>query len=209
MGGGAPPADIGRLQERELSDAAEVLARAFRDNPLNRAVIRGGPERRLRANLHGMRALLPVARVHGEVWALRDEGGVRAALVAVPPHMHPLPPPPWPARLRCLLGQGLGVAMRWAAVFEQLEGEHPAEPHWYVGTVGVDPPAQGRGAGSALLHGWIGRLDTEPAPVWLETDRPENVAFYERVGFEVCRELDVQGVHVWCMRRGVLGAGAG
>jgi len=191
----------GPLTADEEPAATEVLARAFRDNPLNVAVIRGGPERRLRSNLHGMRALLPAARTHGEAWALREGSRLCAALVAVPPLMHPLPPAPLALRLRALFGQGMGAALRWARVFEALDALHPEEPHWYLGTFGVDPPLQRRGHGSVLLSAWLAGPDAEAGAVYLETDRIENVPFYERAGFGVLRETAVLGVPVWCMRR--------
>ncbi len=191
----------GPLTGGEEPAATEVLARAFRDNPLNVAVIRGGPERRLRSNLHGMRALLPTARAHGEAWALREGSRLCAALVAVPPWLHPLPPPPLALRFRTLFGQGVGAALRWSRVFEVLDALHPEEPHWYLGTFGVDPPQQRRGHGSALLSAWLARPDAEAGAVYLETDRIENIPFYERAGFGVLRETAILGVPVWCMRR--------
>jgi ribosomal protein S18 acetylase RimI-like enzyme len=192
----------GPLAAEDEDAAVALLARAFRDNPLNAAVIRGGPERRLRSNRNGMRALLPMALAHGEVWGLREEGRLWAALVGVPPLRQPLPPPPLGLRLRTLFGQGLPVALRWARVFEELDRLHPEEPHWYLGTFGVDPSRQGRGLGRGLLDAWLARLDAagEP-PVYLETDRPENVPFYERAGFAVVRETAVFDVPVWCMSR--------
>ncbi len=196
----------GRLTSRPLaqgeeSATIEVLARAFRDNPLNVAVIRGGAKRRLRSNRHSMRALLPMARRHGEVWVLRNGAQVCAALVGVPPHLHPLPPPSLGPRLRTLFGQGVGVALRWARVFEQLDRLHPPEPHWYLGTFGVDPSSQGRGLGSGLLSAWLGRIDAERAAVYLETDRAENLPFYQRAGFSILCETAVLEVPIWCMRR--------
>ena len=58
-----------------------MLARAFRDNPLNRAVIRSGdPSTRLRSNLHGMRSLLPAAAANGQILVARDSGRVTTEL---------------------------------------------------------------------------------------------------------------------------------
>ena len=191
----------GRIASGEERATIEVLAQAFRDNPLNVAVIGGVETRRLRANRHSMHALLPVACAHGEVWVLRDGPRVCAALIGVPPLMHPLPPPALGLRLRTLLGQGLGTALRWARIFEELDRLHPPEPHWYLGTFGVDPPRQGQGLGSGLLSAWLEWIDAEGGDVYLETDRAENVPFYERAGFGTVGKTAVLGVSVWLMRR--------
>ena len=192
---------VGRLADEEIPGAEQVLARAFRDSPLNVAVIGSDPERRLRANLHGARALLPVARSHGFVLAAREAGTPRGLLVATPPFGWPLPAPSLRAHLRRVLGQGLRVVRRWGLVFESLARIHLREPHWYLATLGVDPAAQGRGIGSALLDRWLVDVDADAAPAWLETDRQANVAFYRRAGFEVARRTDVLGTPVWCMVR--------
>lgn len=36
-------------------------------------------------------------------------------------------------------------------IFGQMEKFHPAEPHWYLPMIGVDPARQGDGIGSALM----------------------------------------------------------
>lgn len=193
---------IGALPEEDTPWAVAVLARAFRDNPLNVAVIGSGdPARRLRSNTYGMGALLPVARAHGLLLAARAGGVIAGALVAAPPYAYPLPAPPIWARLRCLVGQGWRVARRWAVVFEALDALHPLEPHWYLGTLGVDPRFQGRGVGTALLEGWTARADRDGISAYLETDLCENVGFYERAGFEVEGETEILGARVWRMRR--------
>src|SRR5688572_15543981 len=38
----------------------------------------------------------------------------------------------------------------FSGVFERMDSYHPAEPHWYLPMIGVDPAYQGRGYGSAL-----------------------------------------------------------
>jgi len=193
---------IGPIAAAERSRTVDVLARAFRDNPLNVAVVGAGdPRRRVRANAFGTRALLPVAEAHGEVWVAREAGCVVAALIGAPPFAYPLPAPAFAARLRCLAGQGWQVSRRWAEVFRALDGLHPLEPHWYLGTLGVDPDYQGHGIGTVLLRHWLVHSAGDASPAYLETDLRENVGFYEREGFAVERETRVLGVPVWCMRR--------
>lgn len=197
----------------------EVLAQAFRDNPLNVAVIGSDPARRLRCNRAGMRQLLPVARRHGLVLGARGGGdpgmelsttrgtGLAGALVAAPPYTHPLPAPPLSAQLHALWVQGFGVRSRWTRVFAHLERIHPIEPHWYLATLGVVPDARSRGVGSSLLRCLLGRADRDALPCYLETDRAENLAFYEAAGFAVERESRILGVRVWHMWREAAASG--
>ena len=130
-------------------------------------------------------------------------GGGRLAgvLVATPPHAYPLPATPLGAQLRALLAQGFTVRTRWGRVFEHLDRIHPLEPHWYLATLGVAPDEQSRGIGRTLLATLLSHTDRDEVPCYLETDRPENIAFYEPAGFAVERESRVLGVRVWHMRR--------
>jgi ribosomal protein S18 acetylase RimI-like enzyme len=204
MASAAPPLNlsIGPISAVERARTVDVLARAFRDNPLNVAVIGAeNPGRRLRSNGFGTRMLLSVAEPWGEVWVARSGEGVVGALIGTPPNAYPLPPPPFAFRIRCLLGQGWRVARRWSMAFEALEALHPVEPHRYLGTLGVDPDQHGRGVGTALLQHWVARADDDAVGVYLETDLSRNVAFYQREGFAVLREVEILGVPVWCMQR--------
>ncbi len=192
---------IGPLAESELGDAAALLARAFRDNALNRAVVRGSPATCRRANEHGMRAHLPAAHAGGTLLADRDEDGLGGVLVAASPGGYPFPRPRLAARLRSVFGQGLGVAGRWATVYSALDARHPRDAHFYLGTLGVEPDRWGRGVGTRLLEHWLATVDREGWPAYLETDGERTVGFYERAGFAVVEDLKILGVDIWLMRR--------
>jgi ribosomal protein S18 acetylase RimI-like enzyme len=192
---------LAQLEPRQREEAAEVLAAAFRDNPLNRAVI-GEPEaRRLRCNRFGNRASLEVALAHSSCRVAREDGPIRGVLVAESPASRPLPLPSVGTQLRCLWGQGWRVARRWNRVHFELERVRPVEAHWYLNLLGVDPACQGRGFGSALLREWLGQVDADGAPSYLETDRRANLPFYERAGYAVVAEENFVGVPVWRMWR--------
>lgn len=193
---------ISTLSEAERESVARVLARAFCDNPLNVAAV-GSAERarRLRCNLHGMRASLATAIARAHALAASFDGCIAGGLIAVPPGAYPLPAPGLLRQLRCLLGQGFDVATRWGEAFEELKAHHPIAPHWYLGTLGVDPRLQRRGVGAALLGAWLDRVDRSGSPAYLETDRESNLPFYARVGFESVGRIEVLGVPVWRMQR--------
>jgi ribosomal protein S18 acetylase RimI-like enzyme len=201
----APPLLV-ELGESDLGDAVSVLARAFRDNPLNRAVIRSRrPARRERANAAGLRAQLPATLGRGRLLGARlqdpEPAPLQGVLVAAPPFGRPLPLPSLGARLRVAWVQGAGVARRWAEVHELLVAHEPAAPHWYLSLLGVRPECQGRGVGRALLDRFLSEVDALGDRAFLETDRPENLGFYGKAGFRTVGELRVFSVPVWLLER--------
>ncbi|MBK7951345.1 MAG: GNAT family N-acetyltransferase [Deltaproteobacteria bacterium] len=183
-----------RSARRTLVD---VLARAFRDNPMNRAIHGPDPARRVRANRAGLRALVLDLHSWTEARVIHNEGRVVGGFVAVPPGCFPLPGASLRRQLGCLFWQGARAMDRWGFVSESLVREHPLEPHWYLAVLGVDPEYQGRGIGTQLIDGLRALAHTESLPIYLESDRPESVAFYRARGFETLGELRPLDVACW------------
>jgi len=52
-----------------------------------------------------------------------------------------------------------------------------------------------------LMGRYIKRLNQAGIAGYLETDKPENVKFYEKFGFRVTREEELIGVPTWYMWR--------
>lgn len=71
------------------------------------------------------------------------------------------------------------------AVLEQVGAGHPQQAHWYLPAIGVDPPGQGKGYGSALLACGLEACDRDHAAAYLEATHPVNVPLYQRFGFSV------------------------
>ena len=76
-----------------------------------------------------------------------------------------------------------------AATMEAMAASHPEEPHWYLPLIGVDPIAQGRGIGAALMKHALARIDADGACAYLESSNPRNISLYERFGFERTGEI--------------------
>lgn len=77
----------------------------------------------------------------------------------------------------------------------------PGELHWHLGPVAVDSRLQGQGIGRAMMADFCARMDDCDALSYLETDRSENVRFYESFGFKVIEEAAVLGIPNWFMLR--------
>lgn len=74
-------------------------------------------------------------------------------------------------------------------IFEQMGAFHPAELHWYLPMIGVDPARQGAGIGSALMTEALKAVDRDGSVAYLESSNPANVPLYQRHGFEVIGEI--------------------
>ena len=71
------------------------------------------------------------------------------------------------------------------AFFEQMGKFHPAEPHWYLPMIGVDPVRQNKGYGSMLMRQALAVCDQQRMPAYLESSNPRNITLYVRHGFEI------------------------
>jgi ribosomal protein S18 acetylase RimI-like enzyme len=77
------------------------------------------------------------------------------------------------------------------------------QPHWQLLIVTVAPVLQGQGRGQALLSDGLGQIDSEGMACYLDTSNPTNLPYYQRLGFEVVKEVPLGrgGPPAWGMRR--------
>ncbi|MFM8303705.1 MAG: GNAT family N-acetyltransferase, partial [Actinomycetota bacterium] len=94
-----------------------------------------------------------------------------------------------------------GSPDRQARVLATLSAHHCPDRHWHVGPVGVEPGLQGRGVGAAVMGLLCAAMDDAGEIAFLETETPENVVFYRRLGFEVVSQAELPGLPLWFMRR--------
>jgi GNAT superfamily N-acetyltransferase len=174
---------------------AAPLARAFHDDPVTVWANPAEGKRMHRTErffLGRMRALLPhelsFATEEGDaaaVWSPPDawQMGLREFLHDLPAFLSPRTP---------LVLRGM----------HGVEKRHPREPHYYLSILGVDPPRQGEGVGTALLQPMLRRCDEEGVGAYLETGTERNVRFYSRHGFRVTEEVPLpKGPSMWLMWR--------
>lgn len=198
-------AGVAPLQYAQVRLTAEALARAFDDSPIVRYLI---PKDRPRTV--GMRATfissLLDAYKHGEAWVATEDDEIVGAAVWLPPGGFP----PTTGRQVRQLMHLLAVAPvapralpRSLRYLRRVEAVHPHAEHWYLSVLGVDPEHQGRGWGGRLLEAVLPKVDEVGQPVYLETDKERNLAYYRRFGFELTEELfPVEGAPpTWTMWR--------
>ena len=172
----------------------------MRDNPLHVAAFGDDPERRVRLHTRGMRAMFRAFAAQQPLCAIRD--GTLVAVTGVAPVGTCRPSAT--ERLRLLpsvvvLGpRRAALVGRWMSAWASRD---PDEPHVHLGPFAVDAHLQRQGIGSLIMQEHCRRLDAASEVGYLETDKPENVRFYERFGYEVIGEEAVIGVANWFMRR--------
>jgi GNAT superfamily N-acetyltransferase len=200
-----PEVEIARIRYEQIRVTAEVLARAFDDSPIMVFLL---PKDRPRTI--GMRAFFIAGLVdaykHGEAWTATVDGDVVGAGVWLAPGAYP-PSAGRQARQLLHLLTAAPVApfamMRSLRYLRAVEAVHPKEEHWYLATLGVDPPHQGRGYGTRLLEAVLPRADEKGVPSYLETDKERNLAYYARHRFTETNKIfpAADGPPTWTMWR--------
>ncbi|HSI82117.1 MAG TPA: GNAT family N-acetyltransferase [Solirubrobacterales bacterium] len=193
--------EVRDLRPEEVADAVAVLARGMRDNPLHVAAYGEDSERRLRCHARLMRSLFRVFTAQQPICAVRD--GTLVGVTGVAPAGTCQPTATQRLRLLPgLLALGPRTAARvgsWISSWARRDDSEDA--HVHLGPLAVDAHLQGQGIGSLIMREHCRRLDGAREVGYLETDKAENVRFYERFGFEVVGEERVIGVPNWFMRR--------
>lgn len=116
---------------------------------------------------------------HGSAYCAEDHSG---AALWLPPEIHPDD-----VALATLMQTSIGAAEQPEvfALFAEMDRHHPAQPHWYLPMIGVEPGKQRSGLGSALLRHALQRCDAENHPAYLEASSRQSIPLYERHGFAV------------------------
>lgn len=197
-----PDVIVRELTEADLPSAVGIVARGMRDNPLHVAAFGADADVRGNRLIRMFSVALPVIFSKGVLLGGFQGGTLVGIAGMVPPgkcqpsltEKVTLVPRIFPA----VGGSAFARVGRWMGTWAQHD---PAEPHWHLGPVAVDAHLQRRGIGSLLMIESCARLDRARAVGYLETDKPTNVTFYERFGFETIGSAPVLNIPNWFMRR--------
>jgi ribosomal protein S18 acetylase RimI-like enzyme len=194
--------EIGASDPSEIGAVLGLISRGMRDNPTHVAALGEDPERRQKRVHRIFSKVLPVIGHFDHLLVARhpDNTVLGVLGMAAPGRCQPNAK----QRMQLTLGllplgpYALSRSLRWVGTWEKHD---PEERHWHLGPVAVDAHLQGMGIGSKLMRVFCAQMDAAEETAYLETDKPENVRFYERFGFEIVGEEQVIGVPNWYMAR--------
>ena len=194
-----------RLKGSQIKPAAEMLARAFQDDPLFGYFFPDASERKGKLpyifkflirygvcygevcatspNLEGVAVWLPSEKADMALWRVIRSGG-----------------------LSLLFKLGIKSILRQMSATDymfSIRKRHTPFRHWFLQSIGVDPMFQGKGYASTLLKTMFARMDKEHLPCYLETQSEKNVSIYQHYGFKVVEEVTITGTEIshWAMLR--------
>jgi GNAT superfamily N-acetyltransferase len=194
------------LEPARADEAAALLARSLIDDPGWAHVFPERGRRELGLQVACTVAARDAAALGGARTLEAADGSLQGVAIWLPPGAFPRDAR---RKLRALpallsvLARAPGSFGRFTRLGTELEAMFPSDPVWYLEILGVRPEGQGSGVGSLLVRDGLARADADGLPAYLETARPQNVAFYERFGFRVERQVRVldDGPPFWMMRR--------
>ena len=195
------------LAPNQKPAAAQMLTRAFQDDPLYARLIPNEPER-LQCLNSLWEAIIHSCLLFGEVYTTPTLKG--AACWTAPGQAD--------MNVWQMLRSGFAlprVVMRYRpatrkrflevlAVMERVRHEvMQKNKYWYLWLLGVEPGYQGQGIGGMLLQPVLKKADAAGIPCYLETETERNVVFYRKHGFHVAREETVAWLDqkIWMLRR--------
>ena len=190
--------EISRAGPERVPALVDVLARSFADDPIVRWPFPtdGSAVEQCRELFR----ILDERFVHtGWLWEADDGAGVAmwvppgAAERFVEIELETRVP------IDAMTGDG---GVRYRGFWDWIEAHLPPEPHWFLDHLAVAPERRGEGLGVALVELGTGFARRDGVPAFLETARPENVGFYERIGFRVVADEPApgDGPRLWFMR---------
>jgi GNAT superfamily N-acetyltransferase len=189
--------EVRGLTDAEVRVAGAVAARALRDNPMMAFSVPDDPLLRLQTGYDTF-----VDRIAPDsVGALVGRHVIGVAAAAAPGVCIGATAAPDLRRVPNVAPAAAVGYDRARYVIATMCEHDPEERHVHVGPVGVEPGVQGLGIGRRMLEALCERLDHDGETGWLETDKPENVVFYRRHGFDVAVEDRHLGFPIWFMHR--------
>lgn len=184
----------------DVDEAANALSRAMVTNPNQTAIWKGegeGERRRQQA----LMAMMLARTQSADLFVAESDGQIIGAMRMVESSSCQMSKRQSLAMLPRILATQRATTPRVLSWLGTWARHDPEERHLHLGPIAVVPEQQGHGVGSDLMGQFLERVGRDGLGSYLETDRPENVGYYECFGFVATGEDQVHGVDNWFMWR--------
>jgi ribosomal protein S18 acetylase RimI-like enzyme len=176
-----------RLSPSDTLSASNLIARALCDYPLFRYLILDSQQRK--ARLPALTNYLVRAGIlYGEVYITSPN--MEGVAVWLPPNtnvsifelLFRVGVITCPFKLGIKAFQGIWNYIQHIEAFEK---RNAIANYWYLQVISIDPPYQRQGYGKSLIEPMLSRFSEQNISCYLDTEEENNVAYYEKYGFEV------------------------
>jgi ribosomal protein S18 acetylase RimI-like enzyme len=194
--------DLYKIQKKDLKDAVNVLTNAFSDDPMWKKVFNDEDKNRVITEV-----MVRFCLKYGNVLSTSDN---LEGVMAITPHDKDM------TTWRVIRSGGFFLSMKirneakkmtvLINAVEEAKKSLNLAPYIHLLIMGVSQEFQGKGFGGKLLRALIEKAETEKKPIYLETQKEENINFYEKYGFSVKKKImlpEPLNLPMWLMLRDV------
>ncbi len=190
------------IQKKDLKNAVNVLTNAFSEESMWKEVFNDEDKNRVLTEV-----MVRFCLKYGNVLSTSDnfEG-----VMAITPHDKDM------TTLRVIRSGAFFLSMKIANeakklkvlsnAIEEAKKSLNLGPYIHLLIMGVSQEYQGKGFGGKLIRAVIEKAETEGKPIYLETQKEENVTLYEKYGFSVKKRIilpEPLNLPMWLMVRDV------
>ena len=195
--------DLYKLEKADIKEASIILADAFWNeefDPRWKEVFEDEEQYRVMSEI-----VVRFCLRYGDVFSPSDN---LEGVMAITPYDKPM------TGWRTIRSGAFFLSMKISGVFKKMKDtsdliEEEKEkldigPYIHLFIIGVSQEFQGKGFGGKLLRAVIEKSETERKPIYLETQKEENVGLYEKFGFSVKKKIilpEPLNLPMWLMVR--------
>lgn len=185
-------ADKYLIKEKDIRQCAELMSRAFHDDPSIRYLLggndMGGEDWRYFNTI--------LKAVYNKCVMLSTDEKLNDLLILFPPQLKTVPAVGFFANggagLPKLYSRGLlKRTINYEGNCKAVKSRFVSPEAWYCMCFVVSPEKQGQGVGSGLIRPVLRELDRKNSPLYLETHKLVNTEIYKHLGFDL---VDVSAI---------------
>jgi len=194
--------DLYKIQKKDLKNAVNVLTNAFSEDSMWKEVFTDEDK-----NVILTEVMVRFCLKYGNVFATSDN---LEGIMAIGPQDKDM------TLWRIIRSGAFLLSMKIANeskkmkvlsnAVEEAKNSLNLGPYIHLLIMGVSQEFQGKGFGGKLLRAIIEKSETERIPIYLETQKEENVGLYEKYGFSVKKKVmlpEPLNLPMWLMVRDI------